>query len=222
MGLDGGKGIDFLATKLYNCSEKGVKMNTDRFIDQIVRDRNGYLRVIDVCNNGVPKWAVMEYVARNAMEKVAPGVYASQENWGDRLYLLQLRNRKIIFSHETALYIHNLSDREPFSPVVSVARGYNAKHLRDAGVIVHTVRTEWVEMGLSEAKTFEGNTIRVYDKERCLCDAIKGKERMDIQVFQKAVTGYFSDRQRNIHKLMDYAETMGIADKVRGYAEVLL
>ena len=129
-------------------------MNEVNFFDQLLEEQNGYIRLIDAQNEGVSKCTVLDYVRKKEMEKVAPGIYISPDVWEDRLYLIQLRNRKIIFSHETALYLHNLSDREPFSPVITVGRGYNAKHLKDKGIIVHTVRPEWVELGLTEEKTF--------------------------------------------------------------------
>lgn len=191
-------------------------------LDKLLEEKNGYIRLIDALNEGVSKYMVLNYIRRNEMEKVAPGVYISSDAWEDKLYLLQLRNRKIIFSHESALYIHNLSDREPFSPVITVGRGYNAKHLKDDGVVVHTVRPEWLELGLTQGQTFTGNTVRIYDKERCICDIIKNKNNMDIQVFQTALTTYFSDSEKNIHNLMKYADIMGISDKVRQYTEVLL
>ena len=197
-------------------------MDERNIIDKLIEERNGYIRLIDAQNEGISKYAVMEYVRKNEMEKVAPGVYILPDAWEDRLYSMQLRNRKIVFSHETALYIHNLSDREPYSPVITVGRGYNAKHLKDTGVIVHTVRPEWLELGLTQAQTFIGNTVRIYDRERCICDIIKNKNKMDIQVFQIALTSYFSDSEKNIHHLMEYARIMGISDKVRQYTEVLL
>lgn len=156
------------------------------------------------------------------MERVAPGIYISSDSWKDGLYSMQLRNKKIIFSHETALRIHNLSDREPFAPVITVVRGYNAKHLKDNGAVVHTVRPEWLELGLTQARTYTGNIVRVYDKERCICDILKNKNKMDIQVFPKAMTSYFSDKDKNIHNLMEYADVMGISDKMRQYTKVLL
>ena len=55
------------------------------------------------------------------------------------------------------------------------------KHLKDNGVVVHTVRQEWLELGLMQAQTFAGNTVRIYDRERCICDIIKNKNKMDIQ-----------------------------------------
>ena len=182
---------------------KGVEnMDERNILDKLLEEQNGYIRLIDAQNEGVSKYSVLDYIRKNEMEKIAPGIYISPEALEDRLYSIQLRNRKIVFSHETALYIHNLSDREPFSPVITVVRGYNAKHLKEDGVVVHTVR--------------------IYDKERCICDIIKNKKRMDIQVFQMALTSYFSDNEKNIHILMKYAGIMGVSDKVRQYTEVLL
>ena len=139
-------------------------MDEKMILDKLLEEKNGYIRLIDALNEGVSKYMVLNYIRRNEMEKVAPGVYISSDAWEDKLYLLQLRNRKIIFSHESALYIHNLSDREPFSPVITVGRGYNAKHLKDKSVVVHTVRPEWLELGLTQGQTFTGNTVRIYDK----------------------------------------------------------
>ena len=197
-------------------------MGERNILDRLLEVQNGYIRLVDAQNEGVSKHSVLDYVRKNEMEKIAPGIYILPDAWEDRLYSIQLRNRKIIFSHETALYIHNLSDREPFSPVITVGRGYNAKHLKDNGIVVHTVRQEWLELGLTKAQTFTGNTVRIYDKERCICDIIKNKNRMDIQVFQMALRFYFSGSDKNIHKLMGYARIMGISDKVRQYTEVLL
>ena len=197
-------------------------MEMAKLLDQMVEEQNGYIRLVDAQNKGVSKQAVLEYVRQKEMKRVAPGVYITEDAWEDRLYLLQIRNRNIIFSHETALYIHDLSDREPFAPVISVKRGYNAKHLKETGAIIHTVRDEWFTLGLMETETFSGNKIRVYDKERCICDIVKRKKKMDIQIFQTAITSYFSDKDKDIHKLMEYAKTMQLEERVRQYTEVLI
>lgn len=197
-------------------------MEVTKILDKMVEEQNGYIRLVDAQNKGLSKYAVLEYVRQKDMERIAPGVYITEDAWEDRLYLLQIRNRNIVFSHETALYIHSLSDREPFAPVITVKRGYNATHLKESGAIIHTVRDEWLSLGLMEAETFAGNKIRIYDKERCICDIVKRKNRMDIQIFQTAITSYFSDKDKDIHKLMDYAKTMQLEERVRQYTEVLL
>lgn len=50
------------------------------------------------------------------------------------MYRIQAKNQRIIFSHETALYLHDLTDRDPIELSVTIPYGYNATHLRDEGI----------------------------------------------------------------------------------------
>lgn len=58
--------------------------------------------------------------------------------WPDELYILQKANPNIIYSGETALYIHELTDREYNRIEITVPRGYNATHLRKRNIKVRT------------------------------------------------------------------------------------
>ena len=178
-----------------------------------VKENNGYYRISDARMLGVSKSEAVQFVKNAGLSRVAPGVYCSEEAWPDRLYLIQLRNRKIVFSHETALYLHGLSDRESKQPIVTVKRGYNASHLKKDNIEVHTVVEDWFEIGTTTAETSFGNIVRVYDKERCICDILREKKRMDIQVFQTAMNAYFKSRDKDIHKLMEYAAVFGLRIK---------
>ena len=73
-------------------------MHATTILDQMVEEQNGYIRLIDAQDKGLSKYAVLEYVRQNEMERIAPGVYITEDAWEDRLYLLQIRNRNIIFS----------------------------------------------------------------------------------------------------------------------------
>ena len=45
----------------------------------------------------------------------AHGIYLSKDAWVDAMYLLHLSCPQVVFSHETALFFHDLTDREPVS-----------------------------------------------------------------------------------------------------------
>ena len=194
----------------------------DDMLRTYLEENNGFYRIADARALGVSKGRASGFVKELGLSKVAHGVYCSEEAWPDRLFLIQLRNRKLIFSHETALYLHGLSDRESVQPVVTVKRGYNASHLKADNIKVYTVIPEWFEIGLQEIQTSFGNTVRVYNRERCICDILREKKRMDIQVFQTALITYFKDQDKDIHKLMKYALEFGIEKMLRQYTEVLL
>lgn len=197
-------------------------MTVFAMLDNIVKKNKGYLKTSDAVAMGVSKTYLKEYVNKRNMVRVAHGVYVTEDTWEDAMYLLQVRNKRTVFSHETAVYVHTLSVREPDITHVTVPVGYNATHLREQGVHVHTVSAKLFTLGVTTKETVFGNKVVCYDMERTICDIIKQKKNIEIQVFQTALKEYMRSSEKNLTNLMLYAEAMGIADKVRMYTEVML
>ena len=84
----------------------------------------------------------------------------------------------------------------------------------------HYVQQEIYELGISETTSPQGATVRLYDKERCICDLIRDKEQMDMQLYSQAIKDYFKSKPNN-RKLLKYGKVFGIEDKIRTYMEVL-
>ena len=163
-----------------------------------------------------------EYVKKRNMERVAHGVYLAEEAWPDTLYQIYLSNSRVVFSHETALFLHGLMEREPTVTSVTVKAGYNATHLRKKGIRVYQVKSEVADIGLMEIKTSFGNTVCVYDLERTMCDILRYKDSIDIQVFRYAIKEYMASDQKHLNHLMEYAKTFNVESAMRTYTEVLL
>ena len=73
------------------------------------------------------------------------------------------------------------------------------------------------ELGLIEIETPMGNKVRAYDIERCICDIIKSKNRMDLEHVKYSIKTYIKSKDKNIIKLSKYANEMGIKDEVMDY-----
>ena len=100
-------------------------------IENFIEEYNGYLITSLVCSEDISKTYIAKYIKEHGMEKVSRGVYIADDVWPDELFILQQRNSAIIYSGETALYLHGLTDREYSSVCVTVPQGYNASHLKD-------------------------------------------------------------------------------------------
>ena len=74
---------------------------------------------------------------------------------------------------------------------------------------------------MMEMTSPQGGKIIVYDRERCICDIIRGRKQTDPQVFSQAVKGYFSYKERDNIRLMEYAKKFHIEEKVQEYMEIL-
>ena len=197
-------------------------MTRFELLDELVEKGNGYLLTYQVLEKGISKPTLADYVNKRNMERVAQGVYLAEDTWKDELYILHLSNSRIIFSHETALFLHGLMEREPKDISVTVRAGYNASHLRKKGIRVYQVKPEIEELGITDIQTNFGNIIRAYDMERTICDVIRYKEAMDVQVFQYAMKEYMGSTNKNLNHLMTYAKKLHIESAVRTYTEVML
>ena len=90
-------------------------------------------------------------------------------------------------------------------------------------MVIHTDTVEVsYNLGIINVATSLGNIVRVYDKEKTICDIIKNKDKIDFEVYVKALNIYSKSKDKNINKLMEYAKTMKIEKKVRSQMEVIL
>lgn len=117
-------------------------MNHFEQIDQLIKEHGGTIQTFQVLEAGISKPVFYAYVKEKGLEQAAHGVYVSPDAWTDAMYLLHLRCGQAVFSHETALFFHDLTDREPIRYSVTVKTGYNPSRLQGDGVQVYTVKKE--------------------------------------------------------------------------------
>lgn len=196
--------------------EKANKLN------KLLEEGNGYIKTSDALRLGISAPYFYDFAADNSLIRAARGLYKTEQAWDDELYEISALNRQVCFSHETALYLNDLMEREPFEITVTAPRGYNATHLRKRQIRVFQLDEYLYSLGKTELLTPFGNKVASYDKERAMCDLLRNKEKTDVQIFRTAFRTYFERRDKNIPLLTRYAKAFQLEDTMRKYAEVLL
>lgn len=191
-------------------------------LDRLLESQDGMLRTAQAITAGISKPTFYQFVRVRGLEQVAHGIYLSKNAWVDSMYLLHLRCPQAIFSHETALFVHDLSNREPLEYSITVKTGYNPTRLKDDGIKVFTIKTELHEVGLSIARTSFGHNVSVYDKERTICDVLRSRSQIEIQTFQDALKAYVRRKDKDLRTLMQYAKLFRVEKILWQYLGVLL
>lgn len=197
-------------------------MKKAELLNQMLENNNGYLFTTEVVSSGISKTYITKFVKTNGLERVAQGIYISADTWEDELFILQKRYPAIVFDEETALYLHGLTDREYSEVHVGVPKGFNPYRLKEKGIIVHTYGDEVYLLGIAEMQTNFHNKVRVYDKERCICNIIVARPDVEVQTFQTAMKEYMSDCKKRLSVLLEYATKLQMRDEVMKYVEVML
>jgi len=191
-------------------------------MEQLAETDGGVLKTSSVTAMGISKTAMAQFVSKNKYERVSLGVYLAPNAWRDDAYLLQLRCPQVVFSHDCALFYHDLTDREPLQLTVTAKTGYNPTHLTSTGIKVFTIKKELYSMGISTVETSFGHQVNSYDMERTICDILRNRNSMETQVFLDALKMYAKRRDKNLQNLMDYAKLFHVEKLMRQYMGVLL
>jgi len=145
-------------------------------LDLLLRECGGTIQTFQVLNNGISKSVFYAYVKERGLEQASHGVYVSPDTWTDAMFLLHLRCGQAVFSHETALFFHDLTDREPLKYTITVRTGYNPSRLQEDGFQVYTVKKDLHEIGITTMLTSFGHSVPVYDMERTICDLLRSRK----------------------------------------------
>lgn len=196
-------------------------MSINSEILQELKKNNNVITTSQVLQLGYSKALLTKYVKAGLLERSAHGVYVLPDAVIDDMYVLMLRSSKIIFSHDTALFLNGLSERTPFRHSVTIPSD-SALPSSIKGCICFYIKPELHELGMIEKKTTFGNTVRCYNLERTICDFLRSRNRCDEETVISAVKNYTASKDKNLNLLADYAKHLRVEKALKCYMEVLL
>lgn len=182
---------------------------------------DGTITAKQVTAAGMHRSILQKLMIDGELYRYGRGLYVYSNTWEDDFYLSQRKYGRGIYSHDTALYLLGYSDRTPAQYTMTFPKGYNTPSLKSENIIIKRVVPDNYSFGILEINSPCGNPIRVYDLERTLCDILRGSGS-DIQIVNTAMKRYAASKEKDIHRLMQYAEKLHVKPKVLRYMEVLL
>lgn len=191
-------------------------------IYELLKRENGVFTCGQAQEFGISKSVLAGMVEKNILERAAHGIYISADSFGDDMLVKQIAVPKLIYSHETALFLHGLTDRTPDIYSVTVPSSYKPSRQIQDNCKVYYISAKLYSLGVTEKKSSMGNLVRVYDRDRTICDVLRSRNRMDIQIVTDAVRQYAAAPGKDLNRLYRYAEQFKITGIMRQYMEVLL
>ncbi|MGE4385273.1 MAG: type IV toxin-antitoxin system AbiEi family antitoxin domain-containing protein [Endomicrobiaceae bacterium] len=197
-------------------------MNNIEYINKLFIKNNGILKTSQLTDNNIPRQYLKLMLQKRKIIKVTRGFYILNNNLEDELYIYQQRYNKGIFSHETALYIHNFTDRMLDKYIMTFPQGYHITSYNKEIITIKQANSNIYKLGIEEKKSPYNNNIKVYNIEKTLCDIIRGNNINDIQLVIRAIKKYVLQKNKNIPLLIEYATKLKVKNKILKYLQVLL
>ena len=188
----------------------------------IAKENNGTVTTAMIQSAGIARQYLKILVDKGLLEKVARGVYVLPGVWDDEFFILQAQFKKGVFSNETALFLHDLTDRTPLVYSMTFPENYNLSNVKKEGVLASRAKEPFYSMGIETVMSPSGNEILSYTMEKTLCDILRPRSRVETGVIAEAFKRYAAKPNKNIPKLSEYAKILKVEEKVRTYLEVLI
>ena len=188
----------------------------------IAKMHGGIIETRKAAEYGISKAMLYKLCKEEKIYRIVKGQYILPDDMQDELLSISKRSRNIIFSHETALFLHGISDRTPFEHTVTAPSDCIPSAAIKSECKVYYIKPELFELGKTSLKTPAGNEVPAYDLERTICDVIRGRNKLGTETFLAALKLYAASPKKDLNKLHAYATKMRVANILRQYLEVLL
>jgi predicted transcriptional regulator of viral defense system len=196
-------------------------MDAAEKIYELMKQHRGYLTAREAREYGVENKTLQRMTSKGLIERAAHGLYVSVDIIPDPFFVAQFRCPKGVFSHETALFLHDLSDRDPLRLMMTIPAGWNSKMLPDENIVFFYNTPKKMAYGICETETPSGVKVKAFDAERTLCDCLRNVDKLDRDLVITAVKRYAKRKEKDSAKLLEYASDFKIRDMVYRYLEVL-
>lgn len=197
-----------------------MKINQEILVE--MQKNNNMITTAQVVALGFSRAILSKYVKEGLLERSRQGVYILPDSVHDDMYTLMLRTDKIIFSHDTALFLNGLSERTPFEHTVTIPSNAVLSDVLMEECNCYYVKPELYELGIVIKKTTFGNEVRCYDVERTICDVIRSRNRMEDETVISALKNYAVYKDKDLKRLTAYAEKFRVSKILKQYMSVLL
>lgn len=188
---------------------------------KIMEKNNEIITPAQLEKNGISRIYLSKMEKEGIIERIERGIYVTKKFKYDEYYLFQLRYPKTIFSHNTALYFYGMTERTPIKMDVTVYREYNPHRFKNFAN-VYKINRELYDMGVVKKESPQGMLVKTYNLERTVCDIIKDKNSLEIEIRNKAIKKCIKSKEFDASKMFDYAKKMNVYDKVKSHMEAII
>ena len=164
---------------------------------------------------------VLRAVDRGELIRLRHGVYAVPE----AAFSTMMDIDKIVPGGVVCMYSawmhHQLSTQVPPAFCIAIGSKRRIKVPTAVPVSLYYWKPENLEFGI-ERKNISGCEVLITDLERSVCDAVKYRNKIGLDVCAEVVRSYLSRPNRNLSRLTDYARRLRVANILNNYLEISL
>lgn len=190
---------------------------------KVLNKNSGLARTRDFEQAGIPRWRLSRLVDSGVLERIQRGHYrAADFPVTPELELIQACTavpHSIVFL-ASALFYYGLSTYYPDSIWLAVRQNDRPRRLVTPPVRLHFLTDKYHQMGVTVIDTPSGK-IRIYDREKTICDCLRFRSRIGIDIAIEALRNYLQSKGASRDRLIRYSRECRVESMMLRYLEAM-
>lgn len=186
-------------------------------IEEIFLRYNGVMKWKEMIQNELSFRLIEKLMIQGHIEKIKFGYYQWVDNLNfSEIALIVKLFPDAIICMESALQYYGYTDCTPAAWSLAVDKNSTkSRFMIDFPIVKpYYIPIEQMNLGVEVIK-IENTELKIFNRERIICDCLRRENKMDAEVFNKAIQAYIKDHKKIIPRLMEYAKILRIEYKVR-------
>lgn len=199
-------------------------MNQYMVIKEIFKSHNGIVRTADITSQGIHNVWLNKLIEQGKISKIRRGIYEWIESGTkEDTEIIKRLFPDAIICMNSALFFYGYTDRTPDVWHLVFNRDINKKRLQTnyPSVMPYYMEPHLLDIGVTH-EDVNGTELRIYDRERTICDILRHSGKIDREILNKAIQSYLKDDKKNIRNLIQYAKSLRVYSKVQQWIGVWL
>ncbi len=187
------------------------------------KKNGGVLKTSELNDLGISSRQIKRLIEEGFISRIKPGFYESIEYPPkEEVIIARLFPDAVIFL-ESALIYYDYTDRIPSTWQIAVDRHSKTSKYRIEYPLIepYYLEPKFINIGV-DTILVDGVDIRIYDRDRTICDTLRYEKKLDEEVFNNSIKRYIKDPKKNVRRLFEYAKEFNITNKVQTYVGVWL
>lgn len=197
-----------------------MEARTRRRIEGYLDEHSGVVRTIDFQRAGLHNDYLRTLVDEGRIVRLKAGLYiASEAQTPSGFFEAELAMPRAVVCLASALAHYDLSTYEPPAVQVAVPRGDQTKPPSFPPIRQFSFSKDRHRLGI-ETQRIDDRDVRIYNREKTICDAIRFRRTLGQDVVNEAIRNYLAGPRKDIDKAIDYSRLLLQEGPVRNHLRI--
>ena len=197
-------------------AEKVERESALETISQVIKANHGMAKTSALTEAGISYKRILALVEKGDLIRIKSGYYVMPDSDYSEEEMILSQFPDGVLTMQSALFLYGYIEDRPAKWTIAISKNTSKSRFKLQKPPVQPYYTEENVLGdgVTTVPFFEGNPIKIYTKDRLICDVIKYRDRLDRATFQQVLRAYLADDDKDARALMKYAESRRVSHLV--------